>query len=49
MIAGVGGILGYIVGGNLTDAGKEWEAFYTTTALGSIMVVVGCLQDVKLE
>ena len=33
----------------MSDAGKEWEAFYTTSVLGLVMMVVGCLQDRKLE
>ena len=41
--------MGYVVGGNMSDAGLEWEAFYTTSCLGLVMLVVGCLQDIRLE
>ena len=46
---GVGGIVGAIFGGILTEGGHLNLIFYSIAAVGGILSIVGCLMDKKMD
>ena len=49
VLAGAAGVIGYIVGGKMSDSGRSWECFFVTAALGVILALVGCTLNRDLE
>ena len=49
VLAGAAGVLGYIVGGKMSDSDLAWECFFVTAALGVILAVVGCFLNRDIE